>query len=275
MKKRSIDFYCPRWGSEHLHWEDFFIALKLAGYEGTEWAISRETGRRELDEVFELAGRYQIKIIAQHYDTYEADFFIHLDCYACWLEKIKDYPIIRLNSQTGKDFFSFQENKALIDMASDFGRDNRVMVSHETHRNKFSFAAHVTREYLDAIPSLKLSLDASHWVCAAESLLYDQMETMRLATGRTEHIHARVGYPQGPQVSDPRLAEWGEALEAHLAWWDRAVQQQRQRQDPTPITITTEFGPYPYMVRLPGGGDIADQWEINTWMMNFLKDRYA
>ncbi len=29
----------------------------------------------------------------------------------------------------------------------------------------------------------------------------------------TVHVHARVGYEQGPQVPDPRLPEWRYALE--------------------------------------------------------------
>lgn len=40
----------------------------------------------------------------------------------------------------------------------------------------------------------QLSLDASPWVCIAESFLVDQQDVMRLAIERTEHIRARVGY---------------------------------------------------------------------------------
>ena len=113
----------------------------------------------------------------------------------------------------------------------------------------------------------------SHWVCVAESLLEDQPEAMQLACDRTEHIHARVGYPEGPQVSDPFLPEWKQALEAHLVWWDRVAK--RRINDNKTVIITPEFGSYPYMVHLPKTNEpIADQWSINVKMMNLLKKRY-
>jgi len=275
MKKRNIDFFCPRWGSEHLAWEDFFIQVKLAGYDGVEWAISREVSKKELDTVFNLAQQYKVKILAQHYDTNESDFFEHMDFYSAWLEKIAPYPIVKLNSQTGKDFFLYAENKTLIDLANDFGRKHNISVCHETHRGKFSFATHITDHYLQAIADLKLTLDASHWVCVAESYLQDQKTAMKLILARTGHIHARVGHTQGPQVTNPASRQWTEALDTHLGWWDQAIAHQLSSEDKDPITITPEFGPYPYMVRLPNGRDIAGQWDINCWMMELLHKRYC
>lgn len=274
MRPRKIDFYCPRWGSEALHWEDFFIRLKLNGYEGMEWAVSREVSHKELDQVFTLAGAYKIKVIAQHYDTTESDFYEHLDRYARWLEKMKDYPMVKLNSQTGKDYFSFEDNKILIELGNEFGREQEIPVVHETHRGKFSFAAHITKDYLKSLPKLRLTLDLSHWVCVAESLLDDQLDALTLAAARTDHIHARVGYTQGPQVTNPMLEVWAEPMATHLNWWDMAIACQRRDPVKEAITITTEFGPYPYMVRTAGGKDLASQWDINVWMKNLLRARY-
>jgi len=78
-----------------------------------------------------------------------------------------------------------------------------VTIIHETHRGKFSFAVHSTRKYLEAIPSLRLNLDISHWYTVAESYLDDQQRRWSWRSRRTAHIHARVGHKQGPQVSDP------------------------------------------------------------------------
>lgn len=264
-----IEFYCPRWGSEHLSWEDFCQQVKQAGYDGIEYAIAADASRRELDEVWNTAARQGLKIIPQHYDTYEASFNKHYELYQAWLEKLKPYPAPKINSQTGKDFFSFRQNESLIKAAAASG----LAVVHETHRNKFSFAAHITKAYFEAMPHLAITLDASHWVCVAESYLDDQPEAMQLAIERTEHIHARVGYPEGPQVPDPRLPAWQEALQKHLAWWDKVVE--RKRKENAPLTITPEFGPFPYMVPLPAtGAPIADQWAVNLHMMQLLKKRY-
>jgi len=268
-----IQFFCPRWGSENLPWDDFCSKVKQAGFDGIEYAIASDVPEKVLDEVWNTAVKCNLAIIAQHYDTYEANYSRHYDAYNTWLKRIKTYPAIKINSQTGKDFFSFEQNKSLIDVAIRFTSATGVSVVHETHRNKFSFAAHVTREYLEKIPTLQIALDASHWVCVAESFLDDQQEVMQLAIERAGHIHARVGYPEGPQVADPRASEWQPALEKHLNWWDKVVE--RKRKENNTLTITPEFGPFPYMVHVPATGNpVADQWQVNVYMMELLKQRY-
>jgi len=269
----ELQFFCPRWGSEALSWNDFFRKVKSAGYDGVEYAIAESVTIAELDEVWTKAFKHDLLLIAQHYDTYEPDFDLHLALYVKWFEKIKGYPVVKINSQTGKDFFSFEQNGALIAVATRFSNETGIPVVHETHRNKFSFAAHITREYLLGIPNLRITLDASHWVCVAESFLSDQKEAMELAILRTDHIHARVGYLEGPQVTDPAAPECLEALNAHLQWWDSVVEGKKKDEV---LTISPEFGPYPYMVTLPySGQSVADQWVVNVWMMNLLKERYA
>ena len=218
------------------------------------------------------AAKHNLLIIAQHFDTSTADFPKHLHAYCTWLERIRSYKPLKVNSQTGKDFFSFLQNKELIDAASSSG----MQVIHETHRNKFSFAAHITKAYLENMPGLRITLDASHWVNVAESFLDDQALAMQLAVERTDHIHARVGYPEGPQVPDPRIDEWQEALRKHLSWWDCVVKHKKKQSPDEPLTISPEFGPFPYMVNIPASGEpIADQWEVNSFMMDLLKSRYT
>ena len=269
MENTQIQFFCPRWGSEDLNWDEFCKKVKQEGYNGIEYGIARTVTQKELDAVWNTAEKHGLGIIAQHYDTYESDFSKHYDLYSAWLQKIKLYPVVKINSQTGKDFFTFEQNKKLIDAATATG----LKIIHETHRNKFAYAAHVAKQFFEKIPNLKIVLDVSHWVCVAESYLEDQPEAMKLAIQRTEHIHARVGYPEGPQITDPRIPEWGNTLKIHLNWWDNV--QQKKKKENQVLTITPEFGPFPYMMHLPSTGKpISDQWDINVFMMNLLKKRY-
>jgi sugar phosphate isomerase/epimerase len=269
-----VQFFCPRWGSEDLSWEAFCRKVSNAGYDGFEIAIASTITDAELQEIWNTAAKYKLKIIAQHYDTYHADYTKHYDLYAAWLEKIKIFPCAKINSQTGKDFFSVEQNSALIALATQMGTQTGVQIVHETHRNKFSFAAHITRHYLEQMPDLKLTLDISHWICVAESFLEDQQETVQLAIDRTEHVHARVGYPCGPQIPDPRVPEWQHALNTHLTWWDKIAE--RKKKENTLLTISPEFGPHPYMVHIPGTSTpIANQWDVNIFMMDLLKKRYS
>ncbi len=272
----KVKFFCPRWGSEHLSWDAFFQKAKQEGYDGIEYGIANDTPASTLYDVWNSAARHSMFIIAQHYDTYDADYAKHYDTYAAWLEKMKPFKPVKINSQTGKDFFSFEQNSSLIEAAKTFTKQTGIEVYHETHRNKFSFAAHVTKEYLYKIPSLQITLDASHWVCVAESFLEDQLEALQLAIERTEHIHARVGYSEGPQVTDPRVSEWEYALRMHMNWWDKIAARKKHEGENTVLTITPEFGPYPYLVQLPFTRQpITNQWEVNVFMMQLLKERYG
>ena len=170
---------------------------------------------------------------------------------------------------------SFEQNCTLFDIAGAFAERSGVTVLHETHRGKFSFAAHVTKQYLERLPELRLTLDVSHWVNVAESYLGDQTEALTLALERSEHLHARVGHPEAPQVPDPRAEAWREALDVHLGWWDRVAERKRAAGDDE-LTIAPEFGPPPYLVTLPETGEpIADQWEVNVYMMRLLRERYS
>lgn len=271
----GIAFFCPRWGEEGATWEAFSANAKSAGYDGIEVGIAKDTTEGEMDGLWEAAEKQQLAIILQHYDTTETDFSKHYDTYANWFRKIAGYPAVKVNSQTGRDFFDYQQNKLLIELADTFADASGIPVFHETHRSKFSFAAHITQTYLSGIPDLRLTLDVSHWVCVAESYLADQREALDLAIRRTGHLHARVGYPEGPQVSDPRLAEWQEALGEHLNWWDQVVSLWKHQQNRS-MTITPEFGPAPYMVHHPETGrPLGIQWEINRYMMELLKNRYS
>lgn len=270
-----INFFCPRWGSENLQWNDFFIKVKNSGYDGVEWAIGKEVTRVEIEKVLEKAKTFELLIIAQHFDTQNADFEEHLKIYAEWLEKVSDLDFYCINSQTGKDFFSKEQNLKIIDVARKKESKMGVPIYHETHRNKFSFAVHITEKFLQENPELKLTLDASHWVNVAESYLEDQQKAMNLAIERTEHIHARIGHTEAAQVSDPFAPEWKEALDKHLDWWDAVIKRKTNENGFSKISITPEFGPAPYMFVLPYTGQpVADQWNVNERMLNFLKNRY-
>jgi len=253
----QLNFFCPRWGSEHLSWESFMTKVKDAGYNGIEYAIAADTTDATLDKVWNLAEQYKLDLIPQHFDTISANFSEHCDLYAKWLERIKLYPSIKINSQTGRDIFSFDQNSALIKLA---GPD----VVHETHRGKFSFAAHVTKQYFEAYPDLRFTFDISHWVNVAESYLDDQVDAVNLAIDRAFHIHSRVGFPEGPQIPDPRLSEWEGALDKHLSWWAQIAKKYQENEI---LTITTEFGPFPYLTHK------VSQWDINVYMMELLKEK--
>jgi hypothetical protein len=215
--------------------------------------------------------RYGLQLVAQHWETVTSDFDIHKTEYRQRLENLASARPLLINSQTGKDYFSFEQNSELIEIATKISQKYNIKIIHETHRGKFSFAAHVAAGYLKRIPTLQLTIDLSHWCTVAESYLADQQDAVKLALSRADHVHARVGFPEGPQVSDPRAPEWEEALRVHVGWWKEVIKQKEDEGEAF-FTITPEFGPFPYMPVLPFTKQpVTDQWETNVYMMNYLK----
>jgi hypothetical protein len=127
---------------------------------------------------------------------------------------------------------------------------------------------------METIPELRITFDVSHWCNVSETLLQDQQETVDMALQRVDHVHARIGHPEGPQVNDPRAPEWDDAMKAHFAWWDKIVELKKQQGDT--LTILTEFGPPTYMPTLPYTQEpLSNQWAINVHMKDLLRKRYA
>lgn len=266
-------FFCPLWGSEALDFNMFCLKVKEAGYDGVELSFPMEDNRKK--EMADMIRNHGLEIIAQHFETVDADFESHKINYRKRLENLAAVNPKFINSQTGKDFFSFDQNKDLIDLAKTIEQDTGTIILHETHRGKFSFAAHITKNYIKNIPDLRMTFDLSHWCNVAETMLDDQSEAVDLAIDRADHIHARIGFPEGPQIPDPRAKEWENTMEVFINWWKRIVARAR-KEGKEEFTITSEFGPFPYMTiqpftRMP----ITDQWQVNVHMMDLLRNKLA
>jgi sugar phosphate isomerase/epimerase len=277
LAKRShnmdIKFFCPRWGSEHTEWGEFCRRVKQAGYDGVEAGVPFDS--KEKNQMIKALQKNNLLLVGQYFQSFEKDFAAHKRSFEKYLRHIAALKPIKIDAQTGKDYFSFEQNAELFALAQTIEKETGISICHETHRNKALFAAHVTHQYLQQIPSLKITADFSHWCNVAESLLEDQQEAVKLACKHAHHIHARVGHAESAQVVDPRLTQYENELSAHLKWWD-AIVKLHQKNKAAMLTITPEFGPAPYMVHIPFTNvPLANQWEINVHMMNLLKKRYA
>ncbi|MDR6562289.1 MULTISPECIES: TIM barrel protein [unclassified Arcicella] len=266
----KLKFYAPHWGNT-LPFHTFCQNVKSAGYDGVEMHLPFEEDEKQ--EILSVLKDFELEFIGQYWQSHEKNIDEHAQNYEKYLKNLIAANPIFINCQTGKDYFSFEQNKQLFDLARSISQETGVPIIHETHRGKSLFAAHITYEYLTKIPDLRICLDISHWCNVHESLLDDQQEAVTLAIDHANHIHSRVGHPEGPQVNDPRAPEWKETLDTHLAWWDKVVATHEKKG--TQPTVTTEFGPATYMPVLPYTQmPVANQWEINVYMMNLLKERY-
>ncbi|MCF8245282.1 MAG: sugar phosphate isomerase/epimerase [Saprospiraceae bacterium] len=265
----TLKILATNWGFDG-GWDAFCQKAKNAGYDGVEVWLP---GEKDRPAFLEAVAKYGLSF-GFLCGSGESDFAKHYDQFEKMLTDGVAMKPLYFNCHSGRDWFDFEQGKKFIHLGLEVSRSSGIPVYHETHRGRLLFAAHVTRKYLEAFPELRLTLDISHWTNVHESLLEDQADTVQLALSRTDHIHARIGHQEGPQVNDPRAPEWEKAVSAHLDWWDVVVK--RKAAVGKPMTILTEFGPPTYLPTIPYTFQpVADQWDINVHMMKTLRERYG
>ncbi len=273
-KNYELKIMATNWGFDGTM-DAFCAKVKKEGYDGVElwWPTDNKKLQEEMFAALKTHG-LEIGFLCGGSQTNPQQ---HLDFYKKMIDAAAKQNIQRplyINNHSGRDHFSFDENKKFIEHTNALAKETGILICHETHRGRMLFAAHVTRQFVEKFPELRLTLDISHWCNVHESLLADQKETVALALEKTDHIHARIGHAEGPQVNDPRAPEWENAVKQHFEWWDKVVE--RKKKNGERMTFLTEFGPPDYMptmayTRQP----LSDQWAINIHMMNLLRKRYS
>jgi hypothetical protein len=170
-----------------------------------------------------------------------------------------------LSCLAGSDSWPLGKAVEFLGRALDLGRELGVELSFETHRSRPTFHPWSTAELLRVLPELRLTCDFSHWCVVCERLVDDE-QALELSISRARHIHARVGYAQGPQVPDPRAPEYAAELAAHEDWWSR-IARSLQARGAISLSLTPEFGPDGYLHHAPfSNTPVADLADINRWM---------
>jgi sugar phosphate isomerase/epimerase len=273
-EKFSLQVMATNWGFAGSM-DAFCAKAKQAGYDGIElWWPGDPAVQKEM---FDALQKHQLQIGFLTGGS-DKDPVKHFQQFKQMLDGAAYQKIQRplyINCHSGRDYFSMDDNGKFIDYTTAVAKETGITICHESHRSRILFAAHVTKQYINRYPDLRLTLDISHWCNVHESLLHDQEDTVQLALSRTDHVHARIGHPEGPQVNDPRAPEWEATVKRHLGWWD-AVVQAKISKGINRLTVLTEFGPPDYMPTLPYTRQpLSDQWAINVYMMQLLRKRYT
>lgn len=268
----SLKIMAPYWGFNGSMYE-FFKKAKNDGYDGVEIIWLNDASL--CSQLFAAFKEFELEVGFLCRGD-ESDPQKQLHTYKNVLHKALTNPHqkpLYINVHSGRDFFSETENQKFIDHSLELEKRFDIPIYHETHRSRMLYAAHISKSFLEANKNLRITLDISHWCNVSESLLEDQQDAVMLALERTEHVHSRIGHPEGPQIGDPRAPEWKQAVDAHFAWWDKIVAMKKQ--EGKPLTMLTEFGPPTYMPTIPfTNKPVADQWTINKYMMDIWKKRY-
>jgi sugar phosphate isomerase/epimerase len=248
---------------------------KFAGIEGQIPAT--ETARRTMQKKLADANMDYIAEICtagSYVPNRNASLEEHLALFRQQAQTAIECAPLFLTAIAGCDAWSIGQSVDFFGEAMAVAEKMDVAVSFETHRSRSFFNPWTTRDILLQLPELKLTCDFSHWCVVCERLIDTEPEILALCAEHAHHVHARVGYDQGPQVPHPAAPEFRLALEAHERWWAQIWHSQFSR-GVNITTMTPEFGPDGYMHFLPFTGiPVADLWQINTWMADRQRQQF-
>ena len=199
--KLQLKILATNWGFEGTLTE-YITKVKQEGYDGIEiwWPMDE----KELNELAGLLDKHNLRA-GFLCGAQDINYTEHFNFFKKMVDAAATNKLIKplyINCHSGRDYFSFDQNKSFIDHTIALSKKTGIKILHETHRSRIMYSAPAGRSYFDKIKDLRITFDVSHWCNVSESLLNNQLETVKIAIERTDHIHARIGHPEGPQVND-------------------------------------------------------------------------
>lgn len=272
----TINYIRTFWGSEALSAKEFLYSTIEQGYTGVEINFPNDTDfvaeflseltsiRNTINNDFIFIAQ---QVLEQKTETTE-EYIARMKERLHFLVGLQPNAI---NSHTGKDYYDFETNCAILEITEEISRNSGIPIWHEIHRGRFSFHLKTLLTYTEKYPDLQLIADFSHFCVVSESDLSDQQDLFVQLFPKIKHIHARVGFEQSPQVNNPFAPEWKKHLDQYVTWWKGIIQLKQQLKH-SKLSITPEFGPYPYMPQMPFTKEpLADQIQLNLDMKNYLQ----
>lgn len=266
----KIRFCKSRWEMGQAPFEAYAARVAADGFEGAEvFLLMEQEDEEEIRRALAVHGLFLVAQVITQGGTPEE----HRRSLVAQLERAAACGARLVNAHTGSDFFAFQDNVELFKAGAEHAGRLGLKLVQETHRGRALYNLPDTLRYLEALPELRLTADISHFMCVHESELRGQGVMLAEVARRCDHVHARVGFPEGPQVGHPLAPEWAGLLEHYLEFW-KLVVNERRAAGAAELTVTPEAGPPPYMPVLPFTGQpVADAWTVNREMKAWLQGR--
>jgi sugar phosphate isomerase/epimerase len=134
----SLDEYCAK--------------VKKEGYDGIEiwWPLEKKSQ----DELFTALKKHQLELgfLCAGFD---ANFQKHFSQFTEMIDAAATQNIQRplyINCHSGRDYFSYEQNKSFIDHTIQLSEKTGLIICHETHRSRMLFAAPVGRQFIEKVP---------------------------------------------------------------------------------------------------------------------------
>ena len=265
-----LELFKTLWGFNGASIDEAITQLLSADMQGLEGPAPAHINQQK--QMFELLERNSISYIAEittagsYVPDRKATLQDHLDSLDTKLQHSAPLNPRFVTCLGGCDAWPESQSIDFFNQAISLAKKYDLDISFETHRSRSLFNPWVTQRIVEQIPEIKLTVDFSHWCVVCERLMDSELDVIHAIANNVFHIHARIGYEQGPQVPDPRAPEFNYALRAHQSWWEIIWQSQINRGFNT-STMTPEFGPDGYLHEAPFScKPVADLWDLNQWM---------
>jgi len=149
----------------------------------------------------------------------------------------------------------------------------------ETHRDRMTTDLLFTLQLIDAVPTLQLTADLSHFVVGREFILpvSDANHAMiSRILRRASAYHGRVASREQTQIqiSFPHHKPW---LDLFAGWWREGfAHYQATRPEGSILTFTSELGPpFWYSITGPDGEELSDRWAEALQLKELVRELWA
>ena len=264
-----LEIFRTLWGYRGS-WQQALDEALGAGFDGIEARIPETAAQRAINA--RLLREQNIPYIATLFTSTpvlprQSDSpQVHLEDLRRKLDWAAELGPRLVNVLPGNDRWALSEQVDFFARAVELADASGLKVCFEIHRGRSLYSPWVTLDVIRQVPELRFTSDISHWLVTCERLLDDPADDLSAFIERVDHIQARVGYDQGPQVPHPGASEYAEVLAFHQRHWESIWSSQEKRGLQT-TTLTPEFGPDGYLHHLPFTDvPVADLWQLNQWM---------
>jgi len=235
------------------------IAAQMQGLEGPAPATAGE--RAELKRLLQhngLAYIAEITTAGSYVPERQASLQQHLASLEEKLQHSAELEPLFVSCLGGCDAWPENQSVEFFRRAMERAAEYGLIISFETHRSRSFFNPWVTERIVAQLPDIFLTVDFSHWCVVCERLMDTELQVIHAIADRVQHIHARVGYDQGPQV--PWEIIWRSQLKRNFKL----------------TSMTPEFGPDGYLHEAPFSREpVADLWQLNCWMADEERRHFA
>jgi hypothetical protein len=146
----------------------------------------------------------------------------------------------------------------------EIARSAGLTVYFETHRDRMTTNLRYTLQLIDAIPSMMLVADLSHYVIGEEfawPISDEDQALMHRIIERASGFHGRVASREQIQIAleFPQNRQW---VDLFAGWWEEGLRLWRNRAGPDDeLIFVTELGPPWYAISGADGNELSDRWK--------------